>query len=87
MDKQFLLEAIKTRIEELVKKYRSYCDTENGPSKSTSGSACLRSRTKKDMDTLKLLEYLIMWCPDSFEITDKEIQDIMDRYIEPRRLK
>lgn len=87
MDKDFILKQIKARLDELIKKYREYCDTENGPSRSTSGSACLRSRTKKDIDTLKLIEYLVMWCPSSFEIDDEEIENIMNRFLEPRRLK
>ena len=87
MDKDFILHAIKARLEELGKKYREYCDIDNGPSKSASGSACMRARVKKDIDTLRLVEYLVMWCPDSFEITDKDMSDIMDRFLEPRRLK
>ena len=86
MTKAYLLKTIDIRIEELNQKYRMYFK-EDGPSKSKSGRACLRSQTLKDLDTLKLFKYIIKKCPDSFEISDPNMCIIMDRFIEPRRLK
>jgi hypothetical protein len=87
MNKEYMLTLIRERIEQLEVIYRKYFDTENGPSKSYRGSACMRSRTKKDLGTLKLLEYLLMYCPDSMEIESEEITKAFDRLVEPRRLE
>ena len=87
MNKEYMLALIRDRIKELEKIYRDYFDTDNGPSKSHSGSACLRSRTLKDMGTLKLIEYLLVYCPDSMEIVSEDITKAFDRLVEPRRLR
>ena len=55
-----MLQMLKIRIEELEKKYRMYFDTDSGPSKSKSGAACIRSRIKKQLGVLKLLEHIIL---------------------------
>ena len=86
MNKEDMLALIRIRIEELESEYRKYFDTENGPSKSYSGSACLRSRVKKDLGTLKLLEYLILRCDGSVTLNE-ENEPAFNRLVEPRRLK
>lgn len=87
MNKSYMLEIIRQRIHELQAKYREYFDLDNGPSKSYSGAACSRSRIKKDLGTLQLLEYLLVLCPDTMLIDDQEICDTFDRLTAPRRLK
>lgn len=87
MNKKYLLELVQARIKQLQDEYRSYFDLENGPCKSYSGAACMRSRCKKDLGTLQLLEYLLMYCPDNMEIESQDICDAFDRLVEPRRLK
>lgn len=87
MNKEYMLTLIRERIKQLEITYRSYFDTDNGPSKSYHGSACMRSRTLKDMNTLKLIEYLLMYCPDTMEIVSEELIKAFDRLTEPRRLK
>ena len=86
MNKDDMLALIRIRISELESEYRKYFDTDNGPSKSYSGSACLRSRVKKDLGTLKLLEYLILRCADSV-ILNIENEAAFNRLVEPRRLR
>lgn len=87
MNKEYMLALIRERIEQLEAKYRSYFDLDNGPSKTYYGSACLRSRTKKDIDTLKLLEYLLMYCPNTMIIENENLIKAFDRLTEPRRKK
>lgn len=87
MNKEYMLNLIQFRIKELEKIYRVYFDTENGPSKSVTGSACLRSRTKKDLGTLRLLEYILKHCSDTITLDDEELVIAFDRLVEPRRLK
>lgn len=87
MNKEYMLRLIKERIAQLEKKYREYCNTDTGPSKSYMGSACLRSRVKKDINTLKLLECILFFCPDSMTIDNADAEAAFDRLVEPRRLK
>lgn len=87
MNKEYMLKVCQERIKELQSKYRLYFDTDKGPSKSISGAACIRSRILKDIRTLKLLEYLLMYCPDTMSIDNQELQDAFDRLTEPRKLR
>lgn len=88
MNKQYLLAAIRQRIAQVESEYRKYFDLENGPSKSYSGASCMRSRLKKDLGTLRLLEYLVLRCPDDMTLPDNdELVKAFDRLVEPRRLK
>ena len=87
MDKKYMLIAICNRIAELEKQYRKYFDQETGPSKTYYGAACMRSRIKKELETLKLIQYLLMYCPDTMEIDSAELTAVFDRLVEPRRHK
>lgn len=87
MNKEYMLSVIKERIKALESEYRKYFDLDNGPSKSYSGAACIRSRIKKDLGVLKLIEYLLVYCPDTMEIVNDELCNVFDRLVEPRRLK
>lgn len=84
MDKEYMLQTIKIRIKELEKKYREYFSTDNGPSSSKSGAACMRSRIKKDLDVLKLLEALLMYCPATMVIDNENLERVFNRLTEPR---
>lgn len=87
MSKKYMIEATNFRIKELEKEYRKYFDTDNGPSRSLSGAACIRSRIKKDLGILRLLDYLLKFCPENMQVTDAEMMQVFDRYTEPRKLK
>ena len=87
MNKEYMLALTRERIAQLEAKYREYFDLDNGPSKSYSGASCIRSRIKKDLGTLKLIEYLLVYCPDSMSIESDDITQAFDRLTEPRRLK
>lgn len=87
MNKKYILQKIKERINQLNEQYRKYFDTVNGPSKSVSGSACLRSRITKDLATLRLIEYCVMFCPDNFDLNSPDLEKAFDRLTEPRRLR
>lgn len=87
MKKDYLLRMIRQRITELETKYRDYFDLDTGNSKSYSGAACMRSRIKKDLGTLKLLECLVMYCPNTMRLDNQEICDAFERLVEPRILK
>lgn len=83
MNKEYMLAAICGRIEELRKEYRSYFNTDSGPSKSISGAACMRSRKLKDIQTLQLLENLVSHMSDTDVLPD-ELVPAFDRLVEPR---
>ena len=87
MDRDYMLQSVRIRIEELQKKYREYFDTDNGPSRSVSGAACIRSRILKDLGTLKLIEYLLVSCSSKMTIDNEELCRAFDRLVEPRKLK
>ena len=87
MDKEYMLNTIRARLKQCETLYRSYFSTDTGPSKSASGAACMRSRYKRDIELLKLLEYLVMYCPDNMLIESADIIAAFDRITEPRRLK
>ena len=87
MNKEYLLSMVRTRIKQVEEEYRKYFDLDNGPSKSYSGAACIRSRLKKDLGILHLLEYLIMYCPDTMQIDNEDLCNSFDRLVEPRKLK
>lgn len=87
MNKEYMLRLIKERIAQLEKKYREYCNIDSGPSRTYSGSACMRSRVKKDISTLKLLECILFYCPDSMSVNNPDAEEAFDRLVEPRRLK
>lgn len=87
MNKEFMLAQVRYRIKELEQQYRSYFDTDGGPSTSVSGAACMRSRVTKDLGTLHLIEYLLINCPDSLSIDSESICKAFDRLTEPRKLK
>ena len=87
MDKEYMLTAIRGRITELEVQYRKYFDQETGPSKTYYGAACMRSRVKKELDTLKLIQYLLLYCPNTMEIESAELTAVFDRLVEPRRHK
>lgn len=85
MDREYMLQMIDERSSELEKRYREYFDTHSGPSKSKSGAAVMRSRIKKDLDLLSLLEYMLACLPDTFGIDDGVLINAFDRLVEPRR--
>lgn len=85
MDKEYMLETLRRVIPEMEAKYRSLFDT-NGSSKSVKGAAVNRSKRKKLLDLAKLIEYLLMYCPDNMEITNPDLCKAFDRLTEPRRI-
>lgn len=87
MNKEFMLAQVRYRIKQLESEYRQYFDTDNGPSTSKSGAACIRSRITKDLGTLHLIEYLLMYCPDTMLIDSDDICKAFDRLTEPRKLR
>lgn len=85
MDKEYMLETLRRVIPEMEAKYRSLFSTD-GSSKSIKGAAVNRSKRKKLLDLAKLIEYLLMYCPDNMEITNPDLCNAFDRLTEPRRI-
>jgi hypothetical protein len=76
MDKEFMLAEIRSIIAELEKTYRSYFSNENH----TNGTnASQRSRAKRALDRARLIEYLLMYCPDTMVIDDQDLCDAFDK--------
>lgn len=82
MDKQYMLSMLSQRIEELEALYRGYFDF---TSYTYGSAASMRSRIKKQLYQARLLEYLIMRCPDTMTIEDKDLCQAFDMLVEPRR--
>lgn len=87
MNKEYILNMVRARIKQVEEEYRRYFDLENGPSRSYSGAACARSRLKKDLGMLRLLDYLVRHCPDTLQIDNEDLCNSFDRLVEPRELK
>lgn len=85
MDKKYMLETLKYTIPEMEAKYRSLFSTD-GSSKSIKGAAVNRSKRKRLLDLAKLIEYLLMYCPDNMEISNADLCHVFDRLTEPRRI-
>ena len=84
MNKQYMLAVIKIRLKDVERKYRACFDT-NGPSKSKSGATVNRSRCMKEIRTLRLIEHLILRCPDTLTIDNEELCKAFDQLTEPGR--
>lgn len=87
MNKEFMLAQVRYRIKQLEAEYRKYFDLDDGPSKSVSGAACIRSRIMKDLGILHLIDYLLMYCPDDMVIESETVCKAFDRLTEPRKLR
>lgn len=85
MDKEYMLETLKRVIPEMEAKYRSLFSTD-GSSKSIKGAAVNRSKRKRLLDLAKLIEYLLMYCPEDMVITNPDLCHAFDRLTEPRRI-
>lgn len=85
MDKEYMLETLKRVIPEMEAKYRSLFSTD-GSSKSIKGAAVNRSKRKRLLGLAKLIEYLLMYCPDDMEITNPDLCYVFDRLTEPKRI-
>lgn len=86
MDKQYMLDMIRVRMDEVEKKYRACFDTD-GPSKSKAGAAVNRARCMKELRVLRLLEYLVMRCPDTLTMDNADLCAAFDQLTEPSRRK
>lgn len=84
MDKDYMLGAVNERIGVLEARYREYFDTDTGPSRTYMGAACSRSRVRKDLGTLRLIGYLLAYCPDSMEVDSEDIIRAFDRLTDTR---
>lgn len=84
MNKEYMLAKVRQRLEEQMINYRNLCNG-TGRSKTYAGSAVNRSKVKKEIQLLQLLEYLLMYCPDTMMIDNQELTDGFDRLVEPRR--
>ena len=76
MNKEYMLKEIRALIAELQKQYRSYFSNEEN---TVGSNASQRSRTKRALDRAKLVEYLLMYCPDTMTIDDQDICDAFDK--------
>jgi hypothetical protein len=76
MNKEYMLKEIRTLIVELQKQYRSYFNNENN---TVGSNASQRSRTERALGRAKLIEYLLMYCPDTMVIDDQDICDAFDK--------
>ena len=83
MNKEYMLEQLKIAIPLMEAKYRSLFDT-SGSSWSSKGAAVNRSKRKRLLDLAKLIEYLLMYCPESMFIDNSDLCSAFDRLVEPR---
>ena len=85
IDKQFMAQALNSRIDELVQKYRRTFDI--GPDKTNYNSVTVtRSRVLQQINTCKLLNELCKYMPDDGEIEDDDACKAFNKIVEPRRI-
>lgn len=85
MDRDWMLAQLRIAIPEMETKYRSLFDT-SGSSKSIKGAAVNRSKRKRLLDLAKLIEYLLLRCPDNITVDNPDMCHAFDRLVEPRRI-
>lgn len=85
MDKEYMLVTVKRRIKELLKEYEAACNdkTVDGRSLSSNGAGTKRSRLKRDIQLLTLIEQLLI-SSKAVYIDDSDAIDGFDRLVEPR---
>lgn len=83
MTKNDMEQLVNYRITELRHLYREYFDTTR--SKSSGGATTMRSRTKKELDTLLLIQWLLQQC-SNINLPDY-LEAGFNRLVEPRKLK
>ena len=88
MDKEYMLITVRKRIKELTAAYEAACDdkTVDGRSLSSNGAGTKRSRLKRDIQLLILIEQLLLTSRAVF-IEDEDAIDGFDRLVEPRTSK
>lgn len=88
LDKAYMLSAIRERVLELEDKMRGLKSGRlpDGTPCTYRGACVGRSRVKKDLGTLRLLEALLESC-GRFSVDDPELVGAFDRLVEPRRSK
>lgn len=85
MDKEYMLVTVRRRIKELLKEYEAACNdkTVDGRSLSSNGAGTKRSRLKRDIQLLTLIELLLI-SSKAVYIDDSDAIDGFDRLVEPR---
>lgn len=85
MDKEYMLVTVRRRIKELLKEYEAACNdkTVDGRSLSSNGAGTKRSRLKRDIQLLTLIEQLLI-SSKAVYINDSDAIDGFDRLVEPR---
>lgn len=85
MDKEYMLVTVRRRIKELLKEYEAACNdkTVDGRSLSSNGAGTKRSRLKRDIQLLTLIEQLLI-SSKAVYIDDSDAIDGFDRLVEPR---
>ena len=85
MDKEYMLITVRRRIKELLKEYEAACNdkTVDGRSLSSNGAGTKRSRLKRDIQLLTLIEQLLI-SSKAVYIDDSDAIDGFDRLVEPR---
>lgn len=80
-----MLVTVKRRIKELLKEYEAACNdkTVDGRSLSSNGAGTKRSRLKRDIQLLTLIEQLLI-SSKAVYIDDSDAIDGFDRLVEPR---
>ena len=88
MDRDYMLYMIKDRMEYLHNAYVKACAHKDASGNviSYSNARAIRYNSKKDLNMLKLLEYLID-NSDITELADDDMKDAFSKFVEPRVLR
>ena len=84
MDKEYMLALVKYRLSVLQARYKKacVCKDEKGNVITAGAAAAIRTQSKRDIQLLKLIEWLLSFSRD-FTIEDEEAIDGFHRLVQP----
>ena len=85
MDKDYMLVLVRERIEQLQQRYKlaARCRDDNGELITNGAAAAIRTQCKRDLQILKVIEQLLLYCSSSLYLDDEDIIAGFHRLCEP----
>lgn len=86
MNKEYMLELVRTRIAELEKRYKLACSCkdDNGNDITQGAASAIRTLSKKDLQILMIMEQLLFFTYKDFFLDDDDLIEGFHRLVEPK---